>query len=150
MALKNIELRTGSWVKYQEKYYQVISIDPDGIGIMRFGGNVIHTLKVLANQLEGIKFDVNILRELEGYLPKTTEEQSNTYLVSLNETTKSGLEINWSLCFRELEGSWWIIIEDSSVTFEVIGEGEFYYLHDLQNIVSTFLYLDIIWKRNLN
>ena len=149
MALKNIELRIGSWVKYQDGYYQVISLEQDGVGISKSNENVIHTLKVLPSQLEGIKFNVDILRELEGYCPKETEELSNTYLVSLKETTSRGLKIDWSLCLRELEGSWWVNIEDSSVTFETIGEGEFYYLHDLQNIVSTFLYLDIVWKKNL-
>ena len=148
MALKNIELRIGSWVKYQERYYQVISIEQDGISISRSDGNVIHTLKVLPGQLEGIKFNVDILRELEGYLPKKIEELSNTYLVSLKEITSQGHEIDWSLCFRELEGSWWINIEESSVSFETVGEGEFYYLHDLQNIVSTFIYLGIIWKKD--
>jgi hypothetical protein len=79
---------------------------------------------------------------------KDTETLSNCYLVSLQEITQKGNPIDWSLSFRELEGSWWVNIEESSVTFETIGEGEFYYLHDLQNIISSLIYCDIVWKKN--
>ena len=148
MALNVIELRIGSWVEYQNNYYQVISIERDKIGITRDEDLTKTTLEVAPSQLNGIQFNTEILRNLNGYISKDTETLSNCYLVSLREITQKGNTIDWSLSFRELEGSWWVNVEESSVTFETIGEGEFYYLHDLQNIISSLIYCDIIWKKN--
>ena len=148
MALNIIELRIGSWVEYRNDYYQVCSINKDKIGITKKGNLTKTTFEARLDQLNGIRFNTEILRNLQGYVSKDTETLSNCYLVSLQEITQMGNPIDWSLSFRELEGSWWVNIEESSVTFETIGEGEFYYLHDLQNIISSLIYCDIVWKRN--
>lgn len=147
--LKLIELRIGSWISYQGNPYRVAEISGDGtIGIVRElpGGGGVETLFVKSEVLGGIKFTKEILKEISGYSPKDHEEDSNCYLISIIEKTKKGLEIDWSLSIRELEGSWWVNIEESSVSFETVGEGEFYYLHDFQNIISSLTYLDITWK----
>ena len=152
-----IDLRVGSWVKYRENYYQVFSINSlsELVGISRTTESGIESLEVKYDALNGIRFTKEILEKISGYHNRGEEfEKSNLYLITLEEETgfkdawnpEKNMIIKWSLCIRELEGSWWVLIEDSSVTFETMGEGEFYYLHDLQNLVSTLISLDIEWN----
>ena len=157
MALKLIELKIGNWVEYNSDPYQVTSISNSGkVGISRKIESGIVSLEASLGSLSGIKFTKEILYQLEGFKEKEYQEKSNIYLVSLLENTGKpdsfnpgkNLIIDWSICIKELEGSWWINIEDSTVTFETMGEGEFYFLHDLQNIVSSFIYQEIVWKNS--
>ena len=155
MALRLIELRVGNWVDYGGVPYQVTSISSLGkIGISRKIDSGIISLEAPIETLYGIKFTKEILYQLEGFKEKEYQERSNIYLISLLEDTGKpdssnpgvNLTIDWSVCIKELEGSWWVNIEDSTVSFETMGEGEFYFLHDLQNIVSSFIYQEIVWK----
>lgn len=158
MALKSIELKIGNWVEYKGQNYQVIGIPDSKIAKIKttnqWGGTV--TFEVPCSQLNGIRFSKEILSQIEGYRKKDYQEESNIYLISIQEDLKKpnpnnpeeNLIIDWSICIKELEGSWWVIIEDSSATFETMGEGEFYFLHDLQNIVSSFIYQEIVWKNS--
>lgn len=142
------ELRIGSWVSYQDKYYRIAEISGDGtVGIVRSCESGIETRFVKYDILEGIRFTKEILRCIKGYIPKESEEAS-LYLVSITEDLKEDLSAIWSLSFKELEGSWWVNIEESSIMFTTIGEGEFYFVHDLQGILSSFINLDIDieWK----
>ena len=157
MALKLIELKIGNWVEYSGDLYQVTSISNSGkVGISRKIESGIVSLEASLGSLNGIKFSKEILYQLEGFKEKEYQEKSNIYLVSLLENTGKpdsfnpgkNLIIDWSICIKELEGSWWVNIEDSTVTFETMGEGEFYFLHDLQNIVSSFIYREIVWKNS--
>lgn len=155
MALKVIELKVGNWVDYNGDFYQVTSISNSGkVGISRKVESGVVSLEAPIGSLNGIKFTKEILYQLEGFKEKEYQEKSNIYLISLLEDTgkpdsfnpRENLIIDWSICIKELEGSWWVNIEDSTVTFETMGEGEFYFLHDLQNIVSSFIYQEIVWK----
>lgn len=157
MALKLIELKIGNWVEYSGDPYQVTSISNSGkVGISRKIESGIVSLEASLGSLSGIKFSKEILYQLEGFKEKEYQEKSNIYLVSLLENTGKpnsfnpgkNLIIDWSICIKELEGSWWVNIEDSTVSFETMGEGEFYFLHDLQNIVSSFIYQEIVWKNS--
>lgn len=156
MALRLTELRVGSWIEYQGQYYQVTSTSRTGkIGITKKSdnsGNI--SFEVPIEQVNGIKFTKEILSQIEGYQYREKQEEYNHYLISLledlhrpdpSEPEKSWI-IDYSLSIRELEGSWWVNVEESSVTFETMGEGEFYFLHDFQNIISTFINLDIVWN----
>jgi hypothetical protein len=138
------ELRIGSWVSYEDKHFRVAEISGDGtVGIVRSNNSGIETRFVKNDFLDGIKFTKDILRCISGYIPKEREEEVNHYLVSITEDLKEDLSMIWSLSFRELEGSWWVNIEESSALFETIGEGEFYFVHNLQGILSSFINLDI-------
>lgn len=159
MALKVNELRIGNWVEYKDRNYQVIGISDTGkVKIKSRNDFGITLLEAPCSELNGIKFSKEILFQIEGYKEKENQERSNLYLISLIEDLKKpnpvnkdeNLIIDWSICIKELEGSWWVNIEDSSATFETMGEGEFYFLHDLQNIVSSFIYQEIVWKKHLN
>ena len=158
MNLKLIELRIGSWVEYQGRgdYYQVTNISSSGrVGIekkLEKGGTI--SLEVPIKELNGIKFTKEILSQIEGYQYREKQEEHNHYLISLledlhrpdpSDPEKSWI-IDYSLSIRELEGSWWVNVEESSISFETMGEGEFYFLHDFQNIISTFINLDIVWN----
>lgn len=157
MALKTIELRIGSWVEYQNHPYRVTSISNSGkIWIERkssVGGNLV-SLEVPIEQLKGIRFTKEILSQIEGYQYREKQEEHNHYLISLLEdlhrpdpfNPEKSWIIDYSLSIRELESSWWVNVEESSVTFETLGEGEFCFLHDFQNIISTFINLDITWN----
>lgn len=138
------ELRIGSWVDYEDKYYRVAEISGDGtIGIVRSSESGIETRFVNHEVLKGIRFTKEILRCIKGYIPKESEEAISHYLVSITEDLKEDLSAIWSLSFHELEGSWWVNIEESSIMFTTIGEGEFYFVHDLQGMLSSFINLDI-------
>ena len=144
------ELRIGSWVSYEDRYFRVAEISSDGtVGIVRSSDSGIETRFVKNDFLDGIKFTKDILRCISGYISKEKEEESNHYLVSITEDLKKDLSMIWSLSFRELEGSWWINIEESSMLFETIGEGEFYSVHDLQGILSSFINLDLEIQWNM-
>lgn len=142
--LSLIELRIGSWVSYEDRYFRVAEISGDGtVGIVRSNNSGVETRFVKNDFLDGIKFTKDILHCISGYIPKEREEEVNHYLVSITEDLKEDLSMIWSLSFRELEGSWWVNIEESSALFETIGEGEFYFVHNLQGILSSFINLDL-------
>lgn len=142
--LSLIELRIGSWISYEDRYYRVAEISGDGtIGIIRSNSDGVETRFVKHDVLEGIRFTKEILHCIKGYIPKESEDEINHYLISITEEIKEDLSAIWSLSFQELEGSWWVNIEESSIMFTTIGEGEFYFVHDLQGILSSLINLDL-------